>query len=191
MGLSKTTTGMTRDEYLALPQEPGVRVEWANGQPYAMSGGRPRHSWVGYSIAEALNKRLATSPCRAFCFEQRVYVKATDAFFFPDVSVVCPPWEMVEGDVQSFASPSVLVEVHSPSTQKYDQLDKLKHYFQIPTLEDYLLVDIELRLVVHYAREKDRFVAAAVQEGSLELTHNGISLPVDEVFAGVDDLPDP
>ncbi|MGB3513452.1 MAG: Uma2 family endonuclease, partial [Microcoleaceae cyanobacterium] len=48
--------------------------------------------------------------------------------------------------------PKVIVEVLSPSTEKYDRGDKLKYYRQFPSLQEYVLVDSESISVEIYQR---------------------------------------
>ena len=48
--------------------------------------------------------------------------------------------------------PTVIVEVLSPGTANYDRTKKLKYYRQIPSLQEYVLVDSEEIVVEVYRR---------------------------------------
>ena len=47
-------------------------------------------------------------------------------------------------------SPKVIIEVLSPSTQRFDRGDKRLAYQQIPSLTDYILISQDAQLVEHF-----------------------------------------
>jgi len=182
-------TKMTREEYLALEPQEGVKLEWVNGEAYAMSGGRPVHSAIAVNAVLSLGRRLTGTPCRPTNSDQRLYVEMTQAYFFPDVMVVCPPWQTVDGDVQSITNPRIIVEVLSPSTRDWDLGGKLEHYRRIPSLTDYVIVDPDARRVTHYSRAETGWRLHDIEEGAVPLADLGIELPLDELFADLDSVP--
>ena len=50
----------------------------------------------------------------------------------------------------------IVVEVLSPSTEKFDMVGKLADYFTIPSIRHYLIVDLRRRLVLHHKRGDGR-----------------------------------
>jgi Uma2 family endonuclease len=84
-------------------------------------------------------------------------VRATRLATYPDVTVVCGAIETDPEDPHAVVNPTVLVEVPSDSTEAYDRGEKLRHYVQIPTLREYVLVShrerrIEVRRRGHDGR---------------------------------------
>ncbi len=73
-------------------------------------------------------------------------VKISDlinSFFYPDVMVVCDIDNKDEDDYYQ-SSPVIIVEVLSKSTRKNDLSTKKLTYFNIPTLQEYVLIEQDL-----------------------------------------------
>lgn len=64
----------------------------------------------------------------------------------------CGPRETDPSDRDAVVSPTLIVEVLSPSTEEYDRGDKLEHYQQIPALRQYVLVAHDARHVQVWTR---------------------------------------
>ncbi len=112
--------------------------------------------------------------------------------FHPDVSVVCGPRQLDPEDPNAVTNPTVIVEVLSKSTERYDRTDKLVHYRRIPSLRDYLLVSQTEVRVEHYRRNDDgTWTLRDVRAGeSVALASLDVTLAIDDVYAGVT-LPPP
>ena len=54
---------------------------------------------------------------------------------------------------RSLANPVVIIEVLSPSTKKYDRGDKFRLYQELPSLQEYILVDSQSVLVEYYRKD--------------------------------------
>ena len=67
-------------------------------------------------------------------------VEATSEYCYPDVVVVCAKPTLVEPSPRSLVNPEIIVEVLSPTTERYERGAKWVAYQQMPTLTDYLLV---------------------------------------------------
>lgn len=99
----------------------------------------------------------------------------------PDVLVQCGS---LDDDAVWLTAPVILVEVVSPGSGMRDSRDKLLDYFSIPSLQHYLLVYTDKRLVVHHRRgASDRDIATRIQEdGKIDLSPPGFSLAVASFF---------
>ncbi|MEL7039770.1 MAG: Uma2 family endonuclease, partial [Cyanobacteria bacterium J06592_8] len=64
--------------------------------------------------------------------------------------VTCHPDDLKARDF--IEHPTIIVEVLSPSTAYYDSTKKLKYYRQIPSFQEYILIDSESRFVQVYRR---------------------------------------
>ena len=77
--------------------------------------------------------------------------------------------------------PAIVVEVLSPSTQRFDFGIKLDTYLAVPTLHHYLIVDAERRRVIHHRRgENSVFLTTIHGDGPLTLDPPGIV--IDRLF---------
>ncbi len=81
----------TYSEYLAHEEASNVKLEYLDGEIYAMAGGSPEHASLAVAIASSLRSQLEGKPCRVFSSDLRIRVAATGLATYPDVSVVYGP----------------------------------------------------------------------------------------------------
>ncbi len=99
----------------------------------------------------------------------------------PDALVYCGQ-KLPDSAVEA-PNPVIVVEVLSPSTRHVDASAKLVGYFRVASVQHYLIVDPDTRLVVHHARgERDVIATQIVNAGGLRLDPPGIDLTVGELF---------
>jgi Uma2 family endonuclease len=176
-------------EYLGLERTSDRKHEFHNGEILAMSGGSPEHSLIALNIGGELRNRLKGNPCRAYESNLRVSISRTGRYVYPDASVVCGPLQLDPADPkgETVTNPRVIVEVLSPSTEKYDRLDKFDNYRQIDSLEEYVLASQDRPRVEVFRRQSDGAWALKVFAGidaTAELQSVRITLPLAEVYAG-------
>ena len=129
----------TYEEYLAALEVSELRLEYLDGEIFAMAGGSPEHGMIAARVIQALGRSLPER-CRVLTSDVRIRIEATGLSTFPDVSVVCGDLERSAGDRNAVVNPCLVVEVLSPSTEEYDRGEKLRHYQAIPSLRAVLLV---------------------------------------------------
>ena len=191
MGQPATQPKSTYAEYLAFEEQALERHEFIDGEIVAMSGGTRRHAAVTMNVGAELRARLRGKPCRPTAAAQRVYVEATDQAFYPDVSVVCGKFTGPEHDPHAIDNPTVIVEVLSKSTRGHDLGGKFDAVRRLPSLVDYVLIDPDQRRVqVRHRVEpgKDIWWFREFTEGVLDLESIGVALPLDEIYADLDDV---
>ena len=73
-----------------------------------------------------------------------------------------------------------------PSTTRRDLADKLAGYFQVPSVQHYLVIDGDEQEIIWHRRAASGAVEppVIVREGSLRLDPPGIEIAVADVFAG-------
>ena len=89
-------------------------------------------------------------------------------------------------------APSIIVEVLSPSTERTDRGEKVMVYHRIPTLQTYLIVEQDRRVVDrHWRDENQRWQRETlVDNGEVALPVIDLSLTLDEIYRGVE-IPSP
>lgn len=154
----------SKSEYVTLENEAQTKSEHINGEIYAMAGGGIKHAKIGGNVYAALHNQLRGKPCEPFNSDLRVEVSETEATFYPDVSVACPPLEPSPDDAYALANPAVLIEVLSPSTEKFDRGERWTHYQRMTSLRDYVLISQDKMRLEHYARQSDNRWLLSVYE---------------------------
>ena len=173
----------TFQEYVELETNSGVRYEFFDGSVYAMSGGSPDHSRLAANVISALAGQLLGKPCQAFTSDLRVRVLETGLATHPDVSVICGALQRDPEDRNTATNPVVIVEVLSPTTQRYDREEKAAHYRRIPSLESYVLISQEEQRLEVFSRNRDgSWTLREARSGEVELSAIGCRLAVSDVY---------
>lgn len=182
MNLADKST-MTAAEFIRwtgnLPE--GKRFELVDGEPVAMSPERNRHNLVKADCWLALRQavRLAGIDCTVLSDGATVKVDEGNVYE-PDVTIQCG--KPIDLDETTAQHPTILVEVLSPSTKSVDSSGKLLGYFQLPSVEHYLVVDPAKFAVIHHYRSGDGIGTALFREGSIKLEPPGLVLDIAEFF---------
>ncbi len=179
---------LSLSQYLEWENRQPDRNEFYRGEVFAMVGARRVHGVVVGNLMRHLGNQLAGTPCRAFAENMKLQV-ADDAIFYPDLLITCDRADLSTELI--FRSPSVVIEVLSPSTQAYDRGLKFATYRRLPSLKEFILVDPDARRIEGYRRtEQDQWLFFDMSEGpTLDAPGIGCSVPLAEVFDGVDPPP--
>ncbi len=174
------------EDYLELLEVSGVKLEYCDGEIYAMAGGAPAHADLGASLTRLLGNALL-GRCRVSSSDLKVRVEATGLTTFPDVTIVCGERRVASIDANAVVNPTVLVEVTSSSTEDYDRGDKLSNYKQIPSLRAVLIVSHRQRRVSVIERTSPGWSVRDARAGErVELEDPALSLEVDDIYAGIE-----
>ena len=141
----------TYEQYLHAAASSELRLEYYDGEIFAMAGGTPEHGMLAAELIAMIRQQLPAS-CRLMTSDVRVRVLASGLATYPDVSVVCGELVRAPDDPQSVVNPVLVVKVLSPSTADYDRGEKLRHYKLIPSLRAVLLVAHDARSVTAIVR---------------------------------------
>ena len=181
-------TKLTVEEYLELDFNAEGRYEYFDGEIVSMSGGSPEPSLLGNRIGKLLANELDPKGCLVFNPDAKLKVPAMPPYRYADVSALCgqPIYEDL-GNQRLVVNPILIVEVLSPSTEKYDRDVKFKAYKSIESLREYLLVAQTEKFVVLYARynEKFWFQSEYVAGETLRLESVECDLSVDDIYQGI------
>lgn len=132
---------MTAGEFLAWDAGQSIRHEFVRGEVFAMAGAGERHVIATGNLLTALRVHLRGTPCRVLGTDMKLRIEAADCYYYPDLMVTCSP--SLPGNQLEKSDARLVVEVLSPSTAAYDRGDKFANYRQLPSLQEYLLVDVD------------------------------------------------
>ena len=182
MAITARRVHYTYDEYIALEDASTVRHEYLDGEIYAMAGGSPDHAALAASVIALLQVQLPPG-CRVFSSDLRIRIPATGLATYPDAAVVCGATARAADDRLAVTNPLLLVEVTSPSTEEYDRGEKLRHYTQLPSVREVLIVSHREPHLTLHRREGDSWISLEARRGeSVPLEAFSGSLAVNEVF---------
>ncbi len=173
----------TIEQYAELEEGAPYKSEFIAGRIYAMSGGTPSHSLIAGNIILELGNKLKGGPCKVYTSDLRVGIMPIDVEAYPDVTIVCGEPRINPFDKNSIINPSVVFEVLSPSTERYDRGEKWEHYQRLDFLQEYLLVSQHKPKIEHYVRQGDSTWVFKSTEGlDAAVTILGASLSLAEVY---------
>ena len=173
------------EDYLASLEMSDVKLEYCDGEIYAMAGGTPAHADLAAAAIGILRTALL-GRCRVSTSDLKVRVEATDLSTFPDVTVVCGEREVSSIDRNAVTNPTLVVEVTSKSTEDYDRGEKLNHYRQCPSLQAVLFVSHRRQQVTVVSREGDGWGTHEYRPGQrVEVPALSLDFTLDELYAGI------
>ena len=77
-----------------------------------------------------------------------------------------------------------MVEVASPSSGSRDHNQKLIGYFMVPSVQHYLIIHSDRRILVHHARRGDEIATRILHGGRLRLEPPGLDLKIEDSVRG-------
>lgn len=151
------TSYLTPDEYLAVERRNEYKSEYIDGEMVAMTGASRRHNVITFNVVKALGRQLEGRPCEGYANDMRVKIAPGReyAYTYPDVVVVCGEPRFEDGHLDTLLNPTVLIEVLSESTERYDRGKKFSFYRTIESLAEYVLVAQDEYGIEQYTRQPD------------------------------------
>lgn len=177
MNLNYANNKISEEEYLQGELVAEFKHEFIDGEAYAMAGASEAHNLLAGNIFAELKSQLKGTPCRTFIADMKV--KVANDFFYPDVMVVCQNSDDSDYYQQS---PVIIVEVLSPSTRKFDKTAKRLKYQNIPTLEEYVLIDQTIAEIEVF-RKKEHWQSFYYYLGdAITFESLGITVLVEDIY---------
>ncbi len=175
---------ITVDDYLAGEAVSPVKHEYVDGEVFAMAGATEAHATIALNVAAMLRSHVRGRPCRVYMADMKLEVAPARAYYYPDVFVTCDPADAAETLAKQGAR--VIVEVLSESTEGYDRGGKFASYRQLPSLEEYVLIDSRSRAVEVFRRHPDGWILQPVPEnGQFALHAIGFECSMDAIYEDV------
>ena len=135
----------TFEEYLRREEKAVEKHEFYNGKIVKMPGGTDIHSEIAGNIISTIKVAIRPLPrkFKVYTSDLKIRIEPMDIGVYPDALVICEQPEFWENRRDVIINPLVIVEVLSPSTQTYDRLGKFELYKQLPSFQEYVLVNTD------------------------------------------------
>ena len=183
-------TVFTPEEYLVSERKATLKSEYLRGQILAMSGASLAHTRITADIVTELNNQLRGGECEVISNDMRVKTGPKGAYFYPDVVVFCGEPEVEDNVFDTLLNPILVIEVLSPSTEVYDRGEKFRHYQELTSLREYVLVSQDRVRVEQYRLLKTQWVQTEFRalEDVLPLVSIGCELPLRDIYRRVPEV---
>jgi Uma2 family endonuclease len=173
---------MMVDEFLLWAEEQDGRWELHDGVAKRITPERADHVRTKGEtfVAIRLASRHAGCDCEVFGSGPGVQIDQRTVYA-PDGAIVCGP--KLPDDATLLVNLIVVVEVLSPSTAAVDHGRKFSGYFSLPSVQHYLILDPERRVVIHHKRGSGDAIETRVLTGGVaRLDPPGFEVAVEALF---------
>jgi Uma2 family endonuclease len=175
---------ITPEEYLEIERKAETKSEYYRGEMFAMSGATMEHTELEVCLGGLLGQHVRHRSCRTCSANLRVQV--AEGYVYPDLSIVSGQPRLADGQFDVLLNPTVIVEILSPSTERWDRGKKSMLYRAIPSLQEYVLVSQDQPLVEVYRRgEPWTYHEASGMDATVELTSIGYTLRLRDLYEGI------
>jgi Uma2 family endonuclease len=173
---------LTIQEYLDLEERSEVRHEYVAGEIHAMSGVTRRHNRIATRIFSRLAAAVRSGPCEVLVVDV-LFRASDDAFYYPDVMVTC---DGGDDAARVVTNACLVVEVTSPSTRMTDRREKLVAYKRCPSVQTYLIVEQNERLVERHWRDAaGAWRHETITSGTVPVPCPPTALSIDEIYESI------
>ena len=156
MTLQPARQHMSFEQYLMLVNNSDRRYEYYDGEVRLLAGGSSNHAAIALNLGGALDQALGDDAMfRPYVADKLVRVTPTK-MVIPDIVVSCSGAD--HGESQIIASPVLVVEVLSKSTETTDRFVKLALYQAKESMQEIVLISQVIQRVEVFARSSTGWI---------------------------------
>ena len=183
----KITPLLSEQDYLDGELISEIKHEYIGGVVYAMAGASKNHNLILVNISRKIGNALENvkSPCKVFVESMKVRISAQNtSYFYPDVMVAC---DTSQDDSEYYTnSPIIIAEVLSESTRKTDFTTKKQAYFNIPTLQEYVIIEQKVCQITVFRKNTDWQPLFYFLGDSVTFDSIGATVAVEDIYYQVE-----
>jgi len=185
--IATTERRYSLDEYRAIAETSTEKCEYHDGEIIEMTGGTATHSRIGRNIVSLLDDKRQDTNFEAINNDLRIWIPKYRCGVYPDAMVIEGQLRFNDGREDEILNPLLIVEVLSPSTQKYDCTDKFEMYRSIFGFSEYLLIRQDRPFVERYSKQSNGWLFSDFDglECSVSLESVKIELAMTKIYRGV------
>jgi Uma2 family endonuclease len=179
---------LTPQEYLAIERAADFKSEFFDGEMFAMAGTSKEHSRITVNLTIQFGNALKGRFCEPFSSDLRVKVSANGLYTYPDLTIVCGPVDVEDEQADVLLNPTLIIEVLSPGTERYDRGKKFDLYRELDSLKEYVLVSQDQYRVEQFLRGNGSewgYRVAFKEDDIVEFPSVGCSIPLKDIYARV------
>lgn len=179
-------SGATVEEYMDFENNTEERHEFHNGDILTMPGVHHRHAIIVANLLIFLGSQLRGRG-RIYSEMLKLNIPAFKRIVYPDVMITLGDEEFVENDSMRLVNPTVVIEVLSESTARYDKTDKFEYYRSLPSVQEIVFVAQHRRSVELYRRQNGGWMLFDITDetdpATLHLLSVEASITLDDLYA--------
>lgn len=185
----------TVEEYLALEERSDEKHEFHNGKITPMAGAKLPCNKIALNVARALDNWIEENslPYIVLNSDMKIMLEKYNRFVYPDTLVVCEKPKYWNGRMDVITNPTLIFEVLSESTEKYDRSNKFTLYRSLPSFKEYVLIEQNEPLVDAYFKQENtedlwKITGKTDIKDSITLHSIGFDLPLAKIYWQIPEL---
>ncbi len=178
---------MTVEDYFEWELRQERKHEYIDGAVYEMPGVHINHDAITVNIIYLFISCLDRLRFALHTAEMRVQVSPS-RYVYPDLTIVRGRSVTSDANRYNLINPYVVLEVTSPSSEDRDRHYKLDYYYEVPSIEGYLIVDQDRIGAELHTRDDSGWQRQAFDEldDVISLAMLNCELPLAEIYRGIE-----
>ena len=186
----------TIKQYFELEEKAAFKSEFINGKIIRMTGGTFNHMALSGMLYFLLLGRFINSDkeTTVVTSDFKIHIPNHNKMLYADGSVAIGEMEMYEKGNQAYENPTLIIEVLSKSTEKYDRSGKFRMYQTLPSFKEYLLINQDAPVVEVFLKienNKWQMTSYVGLDKIVELDTLDIELKMSDIYKTAKNLKDP
>ena len=180
----------TFEEYLRREEKSIEKHEFFNGKILKIPGGTDLHSEIATNVTASIKIAIRPLPkkFRVYNSDLKIRIDSLDSGVYPDALIICKEPEYWQGRRDVIVNPLVIVEVLSPSTQAYDRMGKFELYKELPSFQEYVLINTNKHAVETRFQEEPNLWRIRHEtniDNSVTLHALGVSISMADIYEDI------
>jgi Uma2 family endonuclease len=177
---------ITPAQYLEMERADEYKNEYYDGHVYAMSGASLKHNIISSNLSSKIGHFLDGTNCRMLQSEMRVSTPSQDSYMYPDAVIICGEPKPEDDKFDTLLNPSVIIEILSPSTRSIDKERKFFFYREIPSLQEYIMIDsLKKHIIVVRKQANESWIFEDIGDGfDLTIQTINFKLTLEAIYNG-------
>lgn len=179
----------TYEAFIAMTEASEERYELIDGEVFMLASPRFEHQYALSNLNEAFTNYFADRPCKNFFAPLDIQldrgIEGRDPCVVqPDLMVLCDWKDNIGDDGKYKGTPTLVIEILSPSTKRHDLVRKLDLYMNTG-IKEYWAVDLEQKMVLVYSftdKSIEMFKVFKEKEKVMSHVFEGLELAAAKVF---------
>ena len=174
-------------DYLEMERNSAEKHEYYEGEVFAMSGASISHNRISMNVASQLTSKLNGKNCEPFGSDLRIHIPKNTLYTYPDFSIICGEVKTTDDEFDTVTNPTVIIEILSASTHKYDRLEKFSLYREIESFKEYILIDSRKYHIQKHELTPQGWLLTDYKdfENFFSINAVGISITLQDIYKGI------
>lgn len=175
------------EEYLEMEANSLEKLEYHEGEIFAMAGGTLNHSLLSNNVSRCIGNAIIGKgkSCRTYNSDVKVAV-SDEKYVYADTFVICGKTETFLEMPHAVKNPILIVEVLSDSTALYDRQGKFQAYQTITSFREYMLVSQNEILVEVFFKSENvvfgQYRSYTKLEDIIELKSVDVEISLNDIY---------